>query len=188
MSNRGGWILWASIGLIVLLVIGIFLYFSLYHKDYSSKYSDKLSSGQIVNPVSGLSMEQAVQQFNESFVYYLLYSINAYNLHNPPLSSDTPKIEIYVDSDVYNAEISNGEIYVAKGEISTEDIIIKTTKEEAVNMLQDKKYISQSFSSGNSQIQLVASKVTLFGKGYLSLYNQLTGKGITGNVIRIYTS
>ena len=47
-------------------------------------------------------------------------------------------------------------------------------------------YIKESFSSGKSEFELVANKATLFSKGYLSLYKDLTGKGITGSVIGIY--
>lgn len=180
--------MWLSIVLVVVLVLAIFFYFVLYHPNYDAKYELKISSGELVNPVSGLSLQEAEQQFNESFIYYMLYSIRAYNLHNPALSFDTPKIEIFVDGDPYNAEISGGEIYVSRGETENEDIIIRTTKREAIKMLQDKSYVSSSFAGGGSTIELVAGKTTLFGKGYLRLYEQLTGKSITGSVIRIYIS
>ena len=141
----------------------------------------------MVNPVSALSNEQAVAQFDDTFVYYLLVSIKAYNLHNPPLSSSTPKMNIYVDNLTYNAEIVNGQIKIYNGETSNQDINIKTTREEAVKMLRSKDYVSVSFQQGLSSIDKVAGQSTLFSKGYLNLYTELTGKSITGNVIRIYT-
>ncbi len=186
MHKKGGWALGLSIALVVILAVGAFLFFALYHFSYDSIYQQRYSSGEIVNPINGLTREQAISQFNESFVYYLLYNIKAYNLHPAPLSSAPPRMEIIVDSDTYNAEVSKGEIYVSAGEIVTKDIIIKTTKEEGVKMLENSSYISESFSSGLSSIQTVESKSTLFGKGYLSIYNQLTGKSITGNIIKIY--
>ena len=188
MNKKAGWILGVSILLVFVLLIAILFFFLLYHPNHEVDYAIKLSSGQIVNPVSTLTTDAAVQQFNQTFVYYLLYTISAYNLHNPPLSTNTPKMLIYVDSDVYNAEIVNCEIYVSEGTIENEDIVIKTTKLEAVKMLQNKNYISTSFSSGMSSIQLVANKAVLFSKGYLNLYDSLTGKSITGNIIKIYSS
>jgi hypothetical protein len=185
-NKRGTWIMWASISFIVVLVLCIFLYFALYHPNYEEKYTDKIGSGELVNPITGLSTDQAVSQFNESFVYYILFSIKAYNLHNPALSSDTPKIEFFIGNDVYGAEISDGEISVTRGEISEKDIVIRTTREEAVKMLQDSMYIKKSFSAERSQIDLIAGKATLFGKGYLNIYTELTGNGITGSVVRIY--
>lgn len=190
MNKRGeiNWRLWLSIILVFVLILIIFLFFALAKPNYSDSYDGKLKSGEIVNPVSGLSNEEAVSQFDENFVVYLLISIEAYNLHNPPLSSNKPKIGIYVSDKVFNAVISRGQIDVEEGKIDNEDIAIDTTKEEAVLMLRDKNYIVESFNSGKSSVELKADKATLFAKGYLNLYSKLTGKSITGNVIRIYTS
>ena len=78
MNKKGGWILWVSIILIVLLIAGMFFYLALFKVDNSDKYNN------IVNPASELSDEQAIAQFNETFVLYILYMIKAYNLHYPP--------------------------------------------------------------------------------------------------------
>src|SRR3989344_5492541 len=180
MNRRGTWILLFSIAFIILLVIGIFLYFSLVGPNYDSKYSEKIRSGELVNPIYGLSEEQSIASFNESFVYYLLFSIKAYNLHGATLSSDLPKIEIYVDDSVFNVEIDKGEIYVDRGKIVEKDIIIRTTAKEAVKMLKNQNYVQQSFLEGGSSIERIASQTTLFGKGYLNMYNELTGKSLTG--------
>lgn len=180
--NKRGWILWVSIILVVVFLIVLFFYWALYNPKNGGSYA----SNEVVNPSTDLSLEQAIAVFDERFVFYILFSIKSYNLHNPPLSSDTPKIEFYIDNDVYRAEIVKGAINVEKGDIADEDIIIRTTKEEAVKMTQDKKYITQSFNSGKSTIELISGKTELFSKGYLSMYTELTGKSIVGNVIRIY--
>ena len=184
--KKGSAVLWVSLILLAVLLVGIFGYFALYSPNYNSTYVERVNSGELVNPVSGLSTEEAISQFNEKFIYYLLYSIEAYNLHNPPLSKDTAKLVVYIDDDIYNVEVANGEIYVGKGEIVKRDLIIRTTKEEAVKMLQDNNYIKESFSSEKSIIELLEDKSTLFAKGYLTLYKELTGKSITGSVVRIY--
>lgn len=173
---------WVALGLVFVLVIMSFLYLALFNVDNSSVY-DKLK---ITNPSGNLSVERAIEVFDESFIFYLLYNIKAYNLHNPPLSSDRPKIEVDVGDEVFKAVIDDGMINVSRGDIIGEDIIIKTSKEEVILMMDDKEYIEQSFELGKSEIVLVAGKTTLFAKGYLSMYTELTGKSITGNMIRIF--
>lgn len=183
MNKRGAWWLWVSIGLAVFLIIVAFLYFALFRQDNSGLYSQV----QIKNPAAGMSSAEAIAAFDESFVSYLLYAIKAYNLHNPPLSSDYPKLEIRVEDQTYGASVIKGIINVSKGAMADKDVIIKTTKEEAVKMMGDRNYVTKSFNDGKSTIELVASKTTLFAKGYLGMYTELTGKSVTGNLIRIST-
>lgn len=187
MDKNGRWAIWLAGILIFILLIGIFLYFALFNPNNSVHYYNLEAEGKLANPVLSLTNEQAVAKFDDSFVYYLLVQIKAYNLHNPPLSSSTPKIQIYVDELSYNAEIVNGIIKIYNGESSNKDIIIRTTKEEAVKMLRSSNYISVSFQEGKSSIEKVEGQSVLFGKGYLNLYNEITGKSITGNVVKIYT-
>jgi len=47
-------------------------------------------------------------------------------------------------------------------------------------MLQNKDYISESFQSGASKMEMVAGKTELASKGYLEIYTGITGKSITG--------
>ncbi len=188
MYKRGGFAFWISLTLLVLLIVGIFLYFALFKPGYGSIYEEKVRQGLLKNPVEDLTDEEAVNLFDKDFVYYLMYSIKAYDLHNPPLSKDTPKISVYVDDELFFSEIIKGEINVRENSKGKSDIIIRTTKIEAVKMLRDRNYIQKSFQAGGSSAELVAGKSTLFAKGYLNLYNELTGKSITGNIIRIYAS
>ena len=136
MNKSGRWPIWLAGILIAILLIGIFLYFALFNPRNNGYYSNLEAEGKLVNPVAALSNDEAVNQFDDTFVYYLLVSIKAYNLHNPPLSSSTPKMNIYVDDLTYNAEIVNGEIKIYIGETNNQDINIRTTKEEAVKMLR----------------------------------------------------
>lgn len=184
MEKGRRWVLVLSVAILLVLVGILFFYFALFKPSYS-----KESSGVVLqNPAANLSLEEAEQKFDGSFVAYVLYSIKAYDLHNPPLSNEDPKIEFMVDSDVYSAVVQNGVIKVEKKSIDNPDAIIKTSKEEAVKMVQSKNYVQESFANGKSEIELKAGKATLFGKGYLNLYNELTGNSVTGDVIRIYTS
>jgi len=166
--------------LIVLSVIGgLIFYFAFTGPNFGEIYAEKLASGEIVNPVEGLTDEEAIAAFDETFVYYLLVNIKAYNLHEPPLSDDKPVMKVYVGDEVFNAKVSEGEIDIGRGEINTEDIILRTSASEAVKMIRDKSYIEQSFENGESKIELIASETTLFSKGYLTLYTELTGKTLS---------
>jgi len=155
--------------LIFLVLGGLAGYF--FYKNYNAQSE---TNEELINPVSDLNINEAVSQFDSSFVRYLLYSIGAERLHNPPLSSDTPKIEVDVGGEIYNAVVKKGVISVGKGGMDLKDMIITTTKEEAVLMMEDQDYAKESFKSGKSQITLIAGKTSLFLKGYLDLYNQLT--------------
>jgi hypothetical protein len=163
-----------SILFVLILVVGALAYYVFVGPSHKTVYS---SSGRILpNPTAGLTDEQAVGKFDESFVYYILVGIKANDLHNPPFSSDTPKIKFYIDNDVFNAEINDGSIQVNKGEIGNSDIAIRTTKLEAVKMTRDGNYIKTSFSNGGSNIELLAGKTTLAMKGYWNIYNELSGQ------------
>jgi len=180
------WALIVSLILVILLAVILLYYFLVFSPDYNKVYEKKIDNGEIINPVLNKTVEKAVEVFNESFIYYVLVQIKAYNLHNPSLSSDTPKIEFYVDSDVYNVVVDKGAITVSEGFISGPDVRIRTTKTEAVKMVQDSTYISKSFNDGKSSFEQIAGVVTLASKGYINLYKELTGNSITGSVIKIY--
>jgi len=178
MQKKGGfWKIFFIVMIILILITSIAACIFLFKKiDNSQFYNDQINSGELTNPVTNITDEKAIEKFDESFVYYLLYSLKAYNLHNPPLSSDKPKIEIRVDSDPFNAIIESGKIIVKKGSIENKDVLIKTTKSEAVKMLREGSKVFESFSSESSTIEMVAGKATLFGKGYLQMYEEITGK------------
>jgi hypothetical protein len=172
------WVVIISLVVFVLVVGAAFFLYSY------SRGGDKSSSNAtqivLVNPAFGMSEEKAIQQFNESFVSYLLYSIKANELHSLPWpkNKDLPKIQFYLDTGDYNAIVDGNLIKVSKGKIDEEDIIIRTTKREAVKMLMSSSHVQDSFLSGASKVEMTASKPTLFLKGYLKLYEDLTGRKI----------
>jgi hypothetical protein len=184
IGKRGLWII-LGVVLVVLLVVAMFLYIALKGPDYSSRYTEGTQI--LENPTKGLSLEEAIDRFDESFVYYLMVSVEAYNLHNPPLSKSRPRMLVLVGEDIYTVVINKGDIEVVKGEEGGgEDIIFRTTTEEAVMMIQNRVYIEESFRQGRSRLETKESKSTLFAKGYLGLYQDLTGSSLTGNVAKIY--
>ncbi len=160
--------------LLVGAVAGSAYYFIFDDRKSLGIYSDGAGGRELENPAAGLSLEEAVAKFDESFVYYLLVSIGAYNLHNLPFSSNEPKIEISVDSDIYSARIVDGSIRISEGGVSERDIVLRTTKEEAIKMMNDRNYVVESFRNGKSEIELIAGELELFSKGYLELYDELS--------------
>lgn len=156
-----------SILAVVILTGAAFAYFS-----FSAKSGG--GSGVVLkNPVAELSDEEAGRLFDDRFISYLLYAIDADELRNVPLTSDTPKIELRVGDDLYFAEIVSGRVIVKKGDVSEEDIVLITSKEEAVKMLRDLNYVRESFQNGESVIELKAGQTKLFAKGYLKIYDRL---------------
>ncbi len=162
------------LSVIVLAAIGIYNVMN----GHEEKKNSAAQFASLSNPVTGLNESEAILQFNESFVYYMLYSINAQNLRNP-------KIKFVIDDEIFSAVSDSGKLVVSKKDIQGEDIRIITTKKEAIKMLRGKNYIATSFSNGASSIEMVAGKITLLSKGYLNLYKEVTGKSITGSFLRV---
>lgn len=168
--------------LLILLIIGLFFYFI-------TVAPSKPLANEIENPIQDLSQEEAVLQFNEEYIDYLIFAIGGWKLHNPPLSDDTPKIKVIVEGEVYVSEIIKGEIKTEKKEIENEDIVVKTTREEVVNLMMSSDmndYIKQNVQEGKTIVELKASYTKLFSKGYLNIYKDVTGKSFTGSVVRIF--
>jgi len=182
--KKGTIIIISLVIIIILVFASIVAFYSGIFKFGNSSETKSGSATVFVNPAKGLTIEEAVAKFNSTFVLYVLYSIKTNELHNPPLSSDQPKIGFKVDEDSYYATVKDGIISVKAGSISNPDIIITTTKEEAVKITANKEYVQQSFMDGKSEIELLASKTILFAKGYLGLYSELTGRSFTGNAIK----
>lgn len=167
-------ITWKRALLIVLAVVVVLLALILIGKSLAFAIFSSDKATPVVNPLTGLSQEQALAQFNESFVSYLLSMIGAQRLHNIPFTSYTPKIEIEVSGKQYSVEIKKGQTIVSKGTPSSPDLRIVTTKEEALKMIKDKAAIKTSFQSGASTVNVLAGKPTLLAKGYWSIYNELS--------------
>lgn len=139
----------------------------------SQQNSENINFEEVRSLIESSTDEEIIANFDERFVVYLLYNIKAYELHNLPLTSNYPKIELVFGEYVFNAKIIEGKIIVDEEAIENEDVVIFTNTEEAVKMIRSSNYIAESFKQGRSGLKLVASKPELFGKGYLELYSSL---------------
>jgi hypothetical protein len=170
---------------IALIILIAFIFFGPY--DYTSIYLKRSLSGEVKNPVISdltdkpLTEENISEMSNVEFsnlsiesITYLLIFIKAYNLHNPPLSSDTPKIQFFIGNDTYYSEIIAGEIHTKTGQIKNPDVTFRTPKNEMIKILLDNSYITESIKSQKTIFELNANKIVLFMKGYKELYERVT--------------
>ncbi len=124
----------------------------------------------------------------ENQVYYLLFSIKAYELHNPPLSSNTPKINIQIGDKSYQAEIISREIQVSQGSLTQADLKISLSEDEFIKLLNSENFniaLQDSVKSHKTNVEILAGNTELFTKGYLNLYKEITGKSLTGSFLRV---
>ena len=183
-----------NLPVLILSVFGLFtlglgvsfVYFSINGQDYSNLYSERILSGEIKNPLSEFSIIERdgveikineglnLTNVEEEMLSYALVELKLYNLHDIPFTSQNPKIEVEIGSNIYSVQVIDGEIEIDSGEINKEDIIIKTTQDEIVKMVNNESYARESFSSGESNVELAANKFILFSKGYTSLYEEFS--------------
>lgn len=162
------------LALVIILFLGI-LFFVLFFYPKNQPPVD-------LNTTNTDKTQVGIEQIN-----LLLYNIKAYELHNLPLSKNTPKIEISIENEAFNSEIINGKIKTQKGAINNKDIQIKTSKSEFLKILNSKdikKELQNSAETGNLEIEMRAGKLELASKGYLNIYKEVTGKSLIGNIIK----
>jgi len=123
-------------------------------------------------------IEQGVLEFDEDYINYVLISSGIGNLHKSALGYGNPSIEIVVGDELWSAEIDGNNLITQETSIDDEDFRIIVSKEIIVTALLDpnpQEYLRDLFISGEIQAELVAGNTELFSKGYLSMYNDLTG-------------
>tara|TARA_Y100000310_G_scaffold323059_1_gene382934 strand:+ start:485 stop:1096 length:612 start_codon:yes stop_codon:yes gene_type:complete len=129
---------------------------------------------------NGAVIQEAVIEFDEEYINYLLVALGTGYLHKSILGGN-PVIELVLGEGVWASEIIDGVPYSGKGEAEEEDLKISLSKEEAVRAILSsdiEQFMKDSVNNGNTQIEMIAGKTELFAKGYLSLYKALTGEEI----------
>jgi len=125
-------------------------------------------------------IEQAEIEFNEDYINYILVAIGVGVLHKSPLF-ENPLIEFNLGDETWSSEIIKGVPNTKKGPIDNEDLRIIISKEEAIKaLLSDdiEQFMKNSVDNKNTQIEMVAGQTELFSKGYLDMYEQLTGESV----------
>lgn len=173
-------------GIIAILAIAYFLGF----------FSNKGEQITIENPLKNIVfantnqageidgeavIQQGIEQFNENYIIYLLVSLGTNNLHKSYTGYGPAKINLIIDDETWSAQIEKG-LSVQKSSVDDPDLIIKMSKQTAVESLLSpniQSHLKSSVNSGQVSLELVAGKVELASKGYLKMYTQLTGEEIS---------
>jgi hypothetical protein len=150
-------ILLYTLEIIVLCLLISYLYFSIKgNDDYSGFYGENAQKNLIETLFTSLKLE---------------------TVHSIPYIGTTPKIQIYIEEDKhfvskYYLEIIKGNVTINSGVTSGSDIIIRTTREEIIKIMENKEYIKESLVSGNTTIEKTTSDFILFSKGYPELFTR----------------
>jgi len=160
---------------IILVILGIVIYFVLNHEPNVEKPV-------ISKPdLSGIDTSQSLKdlEIKPEYLTYIYNELGAYKLHNPPVSSDTPKIITDVEGELFYSEVIDNEISTQKGNIDSVDLKFVTTKKAVVDSVNSEnvgEVFKETINSGESTFEIVASEKTLLLKGYLDLYEEITGE------------
>ncbi len=124
---------------------------------------------------------QKDEPINEEQIGYVLYELNADELHTPLFSTEIPAIKINVDGQIFMARVVNNEIVIEEGEETGEDIKLITTKTTIIEATKSEdalRTIRDSIESGESRVEIVSDKKELLLKGYVSLYREITSEEV----------
>ena len=168
-NKRGKHLMLIILITIVILLLGVS---SALVYNLINETNNENTKKSINNPIEDKTIEEAIENFNETYINYLLIEMDADELKRTPVSREKPIIDMEIEDEKYHAIIDRREIEVEEGSNEKSDIKIITTREEIVKIMFDEEYLVESFSSGNSQIELLSSERTLFLKGYLKIYNK----------------
>ena len=129
-------------------------------------------------------INQAELEFDQDYINYVLFAMSAWKLHNPPFSSEKPIIRVVLDQEeTYFSEVIDGQILTYGGDTENPDIVITTTKRETIQaMLAEDMagFMKESVAQGRTGIEMLASTIKLASKGYLQMYEDITGEKLIG--------
>lgn len=128
-------------------------------------------------------IEQGILNFNEEYINYLLIALGIGKLYKSNIGYGNPVVELVIDNEVWNSEVKDSNLISKNGSIANKDLKISISKEEAVKALLSpdiEEFMKTSVAEGDIKIQIIAGKVELASKGYLSMYYDLTKEEIQG--------
>lgn len=166
----------------ITLFVAVILFLSLSFSAYAI-FSNQQQ--QLLNPLSGQVVSSSQSSNNQiphdqieitpEFISFLLNEIGAWELHRNPLTFKNPIINFKIDDREFYSEMKS-EIKTYEGLSESADLQFNTNKPDLMNAIGSPdpvQVFKQSIISGNTQVELKASKIELFAKGYLKLYDSL---------------
>lgn len=135
----------------------------------------------------------------EEHIQYLVNELGGYNLHDHPVNQEAAVMEFQVvESDpnnprLFTITIKDNYPTVTEGAATNPDIRLHATETVLVELLQSDNFntkVVELVNDGSMWIEILTDETTLAMKGYLSIYQQLTGdeNQITGNVASEFRS
>lgn len=123
-------------------------------------------------------IEQGVKNFNEDYIDYILISSGVNELHKSIIGHENPSIELVINNEIWSAEISDGNLITKKSSIENEDFKVYISKEQIIGAILSEnpaKFLKKSFLDGSIKAEIIASKTEIISKGYLGMYQRLSG-------------
>jgi len=121
-------------------------------------------------------IQEGVAAFNSEYIEYILYALGAQELYTSPLGYGNPKLVIYIDGEIYSAEIVDQTVHISQNSITDPDFAMYISKEEIVNALlaqNMQQHLVDAYKSGDIRAEMLAGKAELVTKGYLNLYGEV---------------
>jgi len=146
---------------VALVIVGLVAYFVLFSPTATKSNIEK-PTGLIVN---------------ETHVAWLINELGSYKLHNNRVNGEIPEIEI-ICSKTYNAVINNGFPTVKEGSAINPDVRITTTDQYILELLNTTNILQNAYQmqkDGKLAIGMLKPQEDLALKGYIALYNEMTG-------------
>lgn len=191
------WLVFVLIIIAAIIGLGIYTYTSII-----SPRADK----PLIEPVPIPTQTQQLQSVTakepvveEEHIQYLVNELGGYNLHDHPVNNEAAVMEFQVvGSDpnnprLFTITIKDNYPLVADGAATNPDIRLHATETILLELLQADDFntkVVELVNDGSMWIEVLADETTLAMKGYLSIYQQLTGDEtqITGNVASEFRS
>ena len=114
----------------------------------------------------------------KDYINFILVALGTGYLRKSIIGGN-PLIEFDLEGEVWSSEIIKGMPNSVLGGTDKEDLRISISKEEAVKGILSEnreEFMRDSYLAGRTDFEMVAGKTELFAKGYLDMYNALTGK------------
>ncbi|MFA5071365.1 MAG: hypothetical protein WC511_03290 [Candidatus Pacearchaeota archaeon] len=140
---------------IILILLLSYIYFSMFgNNQYEGVYSEHIQ---------------------KELIEALFTSLNLEGIHSIPYLGMNPVIQIYIEENdyfvnSYYLEVIDGAVAINDGLVKDKDIIIWTTEEEILKVMENQTYIKESLVSGRTSIEKASSDFVLFSKGYPDLF------------------
>lgn len=123
----------------------------------------------------------------QEHVFYLMNEIDAFKLHDDPISNEQSIIEFIIEgkSIIIGVE-DNNYILLDSGQ---PDLKIYLHKEDLFELLQKDNFeetMLEKYNSNEIEIEIIADEATLALKGYKSIYDKLASSNqLTGNIVKL---